>query len=403
MTMTHSESQPRIGGGDRDRTRCFVVGSCAGLNELLDGLADRNAVELVGSQGLAGDASAALGESKAEVVLQATEGNVDWVGELATLREHTDAPVVLVTPESSETMLEQALSAGVEDVLFLPQPLENVIFAIRKAARPGRPRQLERPARHGWLAMVFSPKGGTGKTVLATSLGAALAKFEGKRALLVDLDLQFGDSAIMLGLEPEKTLGDLVSAPGDLDSEKLAGYVSHHASGLDVLAAPLRPEDAELISDQKLARVLEVARESYEVVIVDTAPFFHGAVLTALDWTDTLIVVCGPDVTSLKNVHLGLRTLGLLSFPRERIEVVISRAHSNGGLSRSEIEDGLGVKVRAEIPHDRAVPLAVNRGVSAALSGGKGGFAGAVRELVRSFMPAAPKKRRRLFRLRGRG
>ena len=109
---------------------------------------------------------------------------------------------------------------------------------------------------------MFSPKGGTGKTVIATNLASALAKHEGKRTLLLDLDLQFGDAAIMLGLEPEKTIYDLVVAPGELDSEKLAGYTTQHASGVDVLPAPLRPEDAELVTEAKLARLLEVARGS---------------------------------------------------------------------------------------------------------------------------------------------
>src|SRR5205814_10255923 len=89
--------------------------------------------------------------------------------------------------------------------------------------------------RHGRLVTVFSPQGGTGKTVTATNLGTSLAKHWGKRALLLDLDLHFGDAAIMLGLEPEKTIYALVTAPADLTSEKLAGYTTRHASGLDVL------------------------------------------------------------------------------------------------------------------------------------------------------------------------
>src|SRR5439155_16963389 len=105
--------------------------------------------------------------------------------------------------------------------------------------------------RHGKIVTVFSPKGGTGKTVTATNLAAALAKFEQRKTLLLDLDLQFGDAAIMLGIEPEKTIYDLVVAPGELDTEKLAGYTTKHVSGLDVLPAPLRAEDAELVTEAK--------------------------------------------------------------------------------------------------------------------------------------------------------
>ena len=151
---------------------------------------------------------------------------------------------------------------------------------------------------------MFSPKGGTGKTVTATNLAASFAKHEQKRTLLLDLDLQFGDAAIMLGLEPEKTIYDLVVAPGELDSEKLAGYTTKHTCGLDILPAPLRPEDAELVTEAKLARLLEVARESYDVIVVDTSPFFHGPMLATLDRTDELLLLCGLDVPTLKNVRL---------------------------------------------------------------------------------------------------
>ena len=123
----------------------------------------------------------------------------------------------------------------------------------------------------------------------------------------------------MLGLEPEKTIYDLVVAPGELDIEKLAGYVTKHPCGLDILAAPLRPEDAELVTESKVTRLLEVARESYDAIVVDTSPFFHGPMLATLDRTDELLVLCGLDVPTLKNVRLALQTLELLSFPASRI------------------------------------------------------------------------------------
>ena len=152
--------------------------------------------------------------------------------DLAAIREHTRAPIVLVASGEASQLLDEALEADVADVLLLPQLADNVVFAIRKAAHAARRTDGVR-GRNGTVITVFSPKGGTGKTVVATNLAAALAKNEGKKTLLLDLDLQFGDAAIMLGVEPEKTIFDLVVAPGELDSEKLAGYVTHHPCGLD--------------------------------------------------------------------------------------------------------------------------------------------------------------------------
>jgi pilus assembly protein CpaE len=376
-------------------TRCLVVGNCKGLPELLAALRDFTGIEMVGSK----DGAAALAEGRAEVILHATDGESEWVAELASIRSHTDIPVVLVSSSSPPGMLDSALEAGVEDVLVLPEPVENVAFAIRRAGRSALARRTEGQDERGVIATVFSPKGGTGKTVVSTNLATALAKDLGKRTLLVDLDLQFGDSAILLGIEPERTLSDLASTPGELDSEKLSGYVAHHSSGLDVLAAPLRPEGAEVVSDEGIARVLDVARHAYEAVVIDTAPLFHGAVLTAIDWTDELLVVCSPDVASLKNVYLSLRTLSLLSFPTERMRLVLNNPHAGGGLTRSEVEGALPMKVSVEVPYDRRVRPALNRGVPAVVADPKGGVAVAVRELAGMLLPAPAEepRRRRAF------
>src|SRR5258708_15690886 len=166
----------------------------------------------------------------------------------------------------------------------------------------------------------------------------------------------------MLGIEAEKTIYDLVVAPGELDTEKLAGYTTKHACGLEVLPAPLRPEDAELVTEAKLGRLLEVARESFDVIVVDTSPFFHGPMLATLDRTDELLLLCSLDVPTLKNLRLALQTLDLLSFPKQRVRIVLNRSNSKVGMKPNEVEGALGMKVRFEVPSDRAGPLAVNRG-----------------------------------------
>src|SRR5207237_2876683 len=307
------------------------------------------------------------------------------------------APVILVASGGeAATMLDQALAADVSDVLLLPQLTHNVAFAIRKAAHARR--QVGAPAaRSGRVITVFSPKGGTGKTAVATNLAAALVKRESKRTLLLDLDLQFGDAAISLGIEPEKTIYDLVVAPGELDPEKLAGYVTRHPSGLDVLAAPLRPEDAELVVEGKVTALIEVARTSYEAIVVDTSPFFHGPMLATLDRTDELLLICGLDVPTLKNVRLSLQTLELLSFPPDRIKLVLNRANSKVGMKPKEVEAALEREIAFEVPSDRSVPLAVNRGNPAVLSDAKADFSRALRGMAKGLVAAqaAAKQKKR--------
>jgi pilus assembly protein CpaE len=387
--------------GTREKTRIFVTGSCDGLDQLRDALERHAEIELVGTSVAVAESAGVLTGGHLEVVLHGTRSSTLPSDEIASIREHTRAPIILLASGEASVLLEEALDADVSDVLLLPQMTENVVFAIRKAGRSSlRPAPSASPTRRGRIITVFSPKGGTGKTVTSTNIACAFAKFEGKRTLLLDLDLQFGDTAIMLGLEPQKTIYDLVVAPGELDSEKLAGYTTRHQSGLDILPAPVRPEDAELVTETKLSRLLEVARESYDVIVVDTSPFFHGPMLATLDRTDELLLVCGLDVPTLKNVRLALQTLELLAFPQNRIRVVLNRANSKVGMKRSEVEGALDVKVRFEVPSDRAVPIAVNRGNPAVLAESGADFSKAIREMAKGLQPAeaAKSNKRGLFR-----
>ena len=141
------------------------------------------------------------------------------------------------------------------------------------------------------------------------------------------------------------------------------------------------------MTEAKLARLLEVAREAYDVIVVDTSPFFHGPMLATLDRTDELFLLCGLDVPTLKNVKLSLQTLEMLSFPRDRIRIVLNRANSKVGMKPSEVEDALGMKIRHHVPSDRAVPLGVNKGKPVVLDDEDSDFAKALRELAKTVLP----------------
>jgi pilus assembly protein CpaE len=384
-------------------TRLYFTGDCDGLADLRESLAAHPDLEVVGWSDHVAQAAGVLAGGHLDCILHGTRSESFPGTEIAAIREQTRTPIVVVASGTAGQLLDEALSADVADVLVLPQLVDNVVFTIRKAAHAKR--QVTTVSRHqqGRVITVFSPKGGTGKTVIASNLASALAK-QGRKTLLLDLDLQFGDAAIVMGVEPEKTIYDLVLAPGELDIEKLAGYTTKHPCGLDILPAPLRPEDAELVTESKITRLLEVARECYDAIVVDTSPFFHGPMLATLDRTDELLVLCGLDVPTLKNVRLALQTLELLSFPSRRIRYVLNRANTKVGLNKREVEGALKVSVHAEIPSDRIVPVAVNRGTPAVISEPGSEFAKAMNELAKAVMTPAEKQtksRKRLSLSRG--
>jgi Flp pilus assembly CpaE family ATPase len=321
-----------------------------------------------------GDAS----PSNADVTLHVVESSsapsiaddVRRVGELA------DAPLILAAYGAPNGIVETGLAVGAVDVLVLPQPTETLLFAVRKAAR------ATTSTATGRVVTVFSPKGGSGKTMLATNLAVATAR-SGLRTLLVDLDLQFGDSALTLAVTPRATIADLAASAGTIDAEKLAAFVSiDPRSGLAVLPAPRRPEEADVVGQAVLAAVLDAARNAFEAIVIDTGPLFDAAMLAALDQTDRLLLICNPEVTSLKNVRIGLETIDRLGFDRERVSLVANRVGASGALGRSEIEHALEASIAYELPDDPAVPAAVNRALPIVLADEKSKFSRALGELA---------------------
>ena len=128
-----------------------------------------------------------------------------------------------------------------------------------------------------------------------------------------------------MGIDPTQTIVDLVTTTGELDPDKLGGYVVHHPSGVDILAAPLRPEDAELVTEDRIGQLVDVAKSAYDIVVLDTPPHFDATTLAALDRSDRLVLVTTMDIPTVKNAKLALQTLNLLQYPRERIALVVNR------------------------------------------------------------------------------
>jgi pilus assembly protein CpaE len=292
------------------------------------------------------------------------------------VRELADVPLILAAYGEPNGIVETGLAVGAADVLVLPQPTETLLFAVRKAAL------ATTPAAGGKVVTVFSPKGGSGKTMLATNLAVAAAR-SGRRTLLVDLDLQFGDSALTLAVTPRATIADLAASGGTIDVDKLTAFVSTDPrSGLAVLPAPRQPEEADVVSQAVLAAVLDAARISYQAIVIDTGPLFDSAMLTALDQTDRLLLVCNPEVTSLKNVRIGLETIDRLGFDGDRVSLVANRVGAPGALERSDIEHALEAAIAYELPDDPAVPAAVNRALPIVLADEKSKFSRALGKLA---------------------
>ena len=191
---------------------------------------------------------------------------------------------------SPNGFVKRAFEAGADDILTLPQTRDQLRFAIQKALARGQGEILKSGVALGRMVCILGPKGGAGKTLTATNVAVALAE-AGQTVVIVDLDLQFGDVGLSLGLSPSSTVYDLAVSGGSLDSTKLADFVVEHRSGVRTLLAPSRPDQAATISTPFLREVYGILRLNYDYVIVDTPPGFTPEVISAIDSSTDIVVV----------------------------------------------------------------------------------------------------------------
>jgi pilus assembly protein CpaE len=301
----------------------------------------------------------------------------------AASKQRPDRPVVVLFYGSPDGFLHRAFEMGADDLLTMPISPDELEFALRKvmARRSG----TISGGTTNPMICIIGPKGGTGKTLAACNLAVALAE-RGKRSLVVDLDLQFGDVGIAMGLSPERTIYDLARVGGSLDPDKAEDFLTQHPSGARVLLAPSRPDQAGTVTVEFLRELYAALRARHDFVIIDTPPGFTPEVIASIDLASDLLVVGMLDALSLKDTKLGLETLTLMGVTPERIRLVLNRADSSVGIKRSEAEAILGRTPDVFVPSDRQIPRATTDGKPIVVANGRSEAARAFHTLAGLFM-----------------
>lgn len=312
------------------------------------------------------------------------------------IRSRTGLGAVLVVAENSPGILRMALKAGIDDAIGIDTIGDELANAVREigyrlqtevadAAEAARPPVVETggPDQPGRVTAVYSPKGGVGKSVVAVNLAAALARRSRQPVVIVDLDLQFGDVAVMLRMQPMHNVAEASLARERLDAELARNLLARHeGSGLLVMAAPTEPSMEEHVTPPMVSRLLRVLREIGAHVVVDTPPHLSDVLLQLLDDSDDIVLVVGMDVPSVKNARLGLQTLELVSVPLDRVIVVLNRADSKVHLSVRDVERTLRMKIDVTLPSDALVTQSVNKGIPAVIEYERSKFAASVNQLA---------------------
>jgi len=306
-----------------------------------------------------------------------------------------ESPIIMMSVQGEQDYLRRSMLAGAREFLVKPFSADELVNAIRhvheieKVKRSRYQQAAPAPVftgtgggasgqsltavlqpRRGKIITFFSPKGGVGRTTIATNLAVALHQSTGQPVCLVDGSLPFGDIAVILNMSPKaKTIADLVGAFDQVDAEVLESVLVAHSTGIKVLLAPPTPEAAELITGANIKKVLETLRESYAYVVVDTWPSFQEQVLTMLDVADVILTLMTLEITSLKNVRVFMEIAEKLGYDDQKVQLVANRNDSSGGIKASDVEASLARKIPHTIVSDgRALVLAVNRGVPFVIS-----------------------------------
>jgi pilus assembly protein CpaE len=312
--------------------------------------------------------------------------------------------VVLARENDLNGRLPEAMRAGVRDVIDLSRGGEELREALRRAvAWSENVRSLggsgtrEADLHRGKIYSVFSSKGGTGKTFLASNLASSIATEAKQDTAVVDLDLDLGDVFSYFGTEPARPLQDLfameeatredILAVGTQLHPHLWGYGSHHDPSHNGIAG------------EAAGKALRTIRSTFPHTVVDATADYSDAALTTFDLSDEIFLISGLDIVGIRHLSLALQTLLSLGFPRERFRIVLNRADSKVGLGPADVQRVMKVSVDTMIPSSRLVPLSLNAGRPVVLEQPKAEVARSIQKLAsRLAVPETSAAKRRLFR-----
>lgn len=338
---------------------------------------------------------AQLGSEQPEVLVLGPEVPLDDSLRLATVLDVQlpELSVIIVSDPDPAFML-QAMRAGIRDLLSPSADAAQIRVMLERACQSFASRHRThnpQPAdsnNNGLVIGVFSPKGGVGKTTIATNLAVGLGKIAPMGVVIVDLDLQFGDVASGLYLDPEHTVTDAVTSAASQDTLVLKAFLTVHPSSIYALCAPKSAVEADHVTPEQVTRLLEQLANEFQYVVVDTAPGLQEIGLAALDKCTDAVWVSAMDIPSVRGLRSGLDILRQLELLPDSRHVVLNMADSKNGLTVQDVESTLAAPVDVSIPRSKAVALSTNRGIPVLQEARKDPAVKGLKQLVQRFDPA---------------
>ncbi len=320
----------------------------------------------------------------------------NWEDELEALNARPPAarPAVLaVGPSDDPKLLRRAIRTGVRDFLTVPVDPTEVVSVLERIRNENRSSQAAAPHR---LTAVLNAKGGSGGTLIASNLSHIMVEELKLRVALVDLDLQLGNSALCLNLNPKIGIREALGAAQEIDSVALRAYMTRHKSGLDVLAVPSQAFiEPQTVSAEQLDQVLTVIGQNYDHTVVDVPRSIDPVTLSVLARADRILLVLQQHLSNLHDAKRLVNTLRSYNEDLEgRLTVVINRFQKAASIGVRDVENALGVDYHVELPNDyKRVCQAEDLGVPLYTHAKSAPVSKALRSLARNLSGVLPAKR----------
>jgi pilus assembly protein CpaE len=288
----------------------------------------------------------------------------DFVRQLRAAPHTANVPIIMLTSHTELDHKVAGLEAGADDYVgksVSPAELELRVEALLARTQSPIDERLEFKAK---VLSVFSLRGGVGTTSIAVNLAAALAQLWGVQIPLLDLALTTGHCSVMLNLKPKETLAFLATCKDSpVEYEVLEPLLAEHDSGVKLLAAPLSPVEAELVTPTAVDKAWPTLQSRYPFLVVDAGSQLNDTCLTVLERSDQIVLVLSPELASIKSASDALEILDQLGIPSDRVLPVINSTFRDGKLRTMHIEPALGRAVAAMIPHEGTTFIqAINQG-----------------------------------------
>jgi pilus assembly protein CpaE len=298
---------------------------------------------------------------------------------------------VVLMAEPSPEMWQAAMRAGIRDLVPPAAEVAEIRAAVERAGHAAASRRrVLRPVSEteryaGRVITIASPKGGVGKTTVATNLAIGLTAGAPQSTVLVDLDVQFGDVASALGLVPEYTLPDAVHGPASEDTMVLKTFLTQHPSGLYAVCGAESPAAGDTVTGEDVTRLLASLAREFRYVVVDTAPGLSEQTLAALDRASDVVMLTSMDVPGVRGLRKELDVLRELAMIPAGRHIVMNFADPKGGLTVRDVEMTIGAGVDVVLPRSKGVPTSTNQGVPILESNRRDPMAKEMRRLVSRF------------------